>query len=238
MKTNNFIWADLSSYQPEKTKVFYENVFEWKYYLMDSYYTAYKGNKDVVGLYQTPKEFQQMNMPSFWMSYIQVEDVTTTVEKARSLGAIIEMVEPATSIGGVALIRDTLGAGFTVYDGDYMNSRTVSEENTLVYNELHVSDAAKAVAFYQHLFDWNIVQESNDSYAVFTKDTEESIANIYQIDNTFKGKYEYWVYTFGVKDVKTTVKKIKEQKGIIVFDEGNRVLCSDGSEAFFYIQNV
>ena len=238
MKENTFVWADLSSYQPEKTKKFYENVFGWKYYEMDGYYTAYKGEKEIVGLYQTPIKFQEMNMPSFWMSYIQVDDVFETVEKATSLGAIIELIQEDTSFGSVALIRDPLGAGFTVYDGNQLNARTNSEENTLIFNELHVSDANKVIQFYQEIFNWEIIQQSKDCWEVREPSSGERIANIFEIENTIKSKYEYWVCTFGVKDVKEVIEKIKSNKGVIVSEEGNRVLCSDGSEAFFYIQQV
>jgi predicted enzyme related to lactoylglutathione lyase len=238
MKDNTFIWADLSSYQPEETKLFYENVFGWKYYEQDGYYSAYKGVKEVVGLYQTPIKFQKMKMPSFWMSYIQVDNVLKIVERAKSRGAIIELVEENISFGNVALIRDTLGAGFTVYDGELLDSRTKSEENTLVFNELHVSDATKAIGFYQNLFNWDIIKLSNECYDVFCGKSKEKIAAIYEIDNNIKSKYEYWVCTFCVKDLKKTVRKIKENNGSVVLDEGHRVLCSDGSEAFFYVQEI
>lgn len=238
MKENGFIWADLSSYQPEKTKLFYENVFNWKFYKTEGYYSAYNGATEVVGLYQTPLEFQEMKMPSFWMSYIQVDDVKETVEKAKSLGAIIELVDSENSFGGVALIRDVLGAGFTVYDGNQLNSRTNGNENTLIFNELHVSNANKAIDFYQNLFDWEIVGKSKDSFDIFSVESTKKIASIVEVDNSIKGKYEYWVCTFGVKNLKKTMRKIKDNKGSIVLDEGNRVLCSDGSEAFFYVQEI
>lgn len=236
MKENRFIWADLSSYYPDKIKKFYENVFGWKYYQYEEYYSAYKNDKEVVGLYETPSKFQEMNMPSFWMSYIQVDNVLETVEKAKSLGGIIELVDANNSFGGVALIRDTLGAGFTVYDGDKLNSRTDDQENTLIFNELHVSDVHKSIDFYQQLFNWSFVKQSNQVYDVLSNNTK--IATFYQIDNSVKSKYEYWVCTFGVKNLEDSVSKIKENNGLVVFNEGNRVLCSDGSEAFFYIQKI
>lgn len=89
MQQNKFIWADLSSYEPNKIKLFYETVFGWKYYNDYGYEVAYKGNTQIVGLYQTPPKFQEINMPSFWMSYIQVESVAETVAKAKELGGFI-----------------------------------------------------------------------------------------------------------------------------------------------------
>ena len=238
MIQNRFIWADLSSYEPNKTRRFYEEVFGWRYYDSYDYLTAYKGSTEVVGLYQTPLKFQKMKMPSFWMSYIQVESVQETIEKARRLGGIIELANLENPIGGIALIRDTLGAGFTVYEGNSLNSRTVSEENTLIYNELHVSNIQKAVEFYEELFEWKFEWLDNSSVDVYGVQSNEKIASIYEIENSFKGKYEYWVCSFGVKNLEETITKIRKNKGLIIFNEGNRVLCSDGSEAFFYVQQV
>lgn len=238
MIENKFIWADLSSYEPSKTKVFYENVFHWKYYDDNGYYTAFNKNKQVVGLYQTPLKFKEMKMPSFWMSYIQVENVFKAVEKAKSLGGIIELINKDDSFGNVALIRDTLGAGFTVYDGNQLNFRTTSDENTLIFNELHVSNASKAIDFYQNLFDWRIEKQNDYEFDVFSRSTNNKLASILEIENAVKSKYEYWVCTFGVKNLKETKKRIVKYKGYVVSDEGNRMLCSDGTEAFFYIQEI
>ena len=236
MKKNTFIWADLSAYEPEKIKPFYEKVFGWKYYGND-YSIAYKNDKEIVGLYQTPLKFQEMKMPSFWMSYIQVNDVKETVAKARNIGAIIELVEESI-FGNVALIRDTSGAGFTVYDGDKLNGKTDSETNTLIFNELHVSNASIAKEFYENLFNWSFKAVDGFSFDVYENSTNKKVASVYQIDNSIKGKYEYWTCVFGVENLQETISKIKENNGIVISEEENRVLCSDGSEAFFYIQKV
>lgn len=83
MQENNFVYADLSAYDVEKAKEFYGNVFGWEYFSEDGeYYVAFSGDKVVSGLYEMPERFKTIKMPSFWMSYIQVESVEATVEKA------------------------------------------------------------------------------------------------------------------------------------------------------------
>ena len=111
MKSNKIIFADLSTYTPNKTIAFYETVFGWKYYSDNGYYIAYNDNKAIAGLYETPEKFKLMRMPHFWMTYIQVNSVAETVAKAKKLGAIIEMIDNNSPIGTVALIRDPQGAG-------------------------------------------------------------------------------------------------------------------------------
>ncbi len=238
MIQNKFIWADLSNYEPQEVRPFYETIFNWSYYDTYGYLTAYLGNTPISGLYQTPEKFQKMKMPAFWMSYIQVKNVQDTVERAESLGGIIELVDVDNPIGAVALIRDTQGAGFTIYEGAYLDARTVAQENTLIFNELHVSDAQKAVEFYQNLFDWKCEWIDETSVEVSCNSSKEVLARIHQMDNFFKGKYQYWVCTFGIKNLQDALTKVKQFGGTIISDEGNRVMCSDGTEAFFYLQEI
>lgn len=157
MKPNNIIFSDLSTYTPKKTMQFYENVFGWKFSNEYDYYTAYIGDMPIIGLYETPDKFKQMRMPHFWMTYIQVNDASKVITTAKALGGIIEMELGMTGFGKIALIRDPQGAGFTIYEGDYLNStRSNSIPNALIWNELHVSDAQKVVPFYTKVFDWEI----------------------------------------------------------------------------------
>lgn len=236
MSLTNFIYADLSTYTPTKTIAFYENVFGWTYHKFEDYYTAYLGTTEVSGLYETPEKFKQMRMPHFWMSYIRVNSVAATVQKAKKLGGIIELESKLYANEKIALIRDPLGAGFTVYEGNQLqNIRTKNTPNTLIWNELHVSNAAKILPFYQGIFNWNIEQE-NDCYKVLNHQNEH-IASIKEIPNKYKGSYEYWACTFGVNDIQVTKKLILENGGTEIATEDHRILCTDNSnEAFFYIE--
>lgn len=239
MKANNPIFADLSTYKPEESISFYENVFGWQYQKEYDYYTAYLDHDPVVGLYETPEKFKQMRMPHFWMTYIQVNDVTSTVDKARELGGIIEMQEEIHGYGKVALIRDPQGAGFTIYEGSELQStRTQSTPNTLIWNELHVSNIQNVLPFYQGIFHWEIAEVDEGMFQVYNKD-EEHIADILEIPNELKGKYEYWVSSFGVGNLEEIKRKIIANGGFVVINEGDRILFTDNSgQSFFYATQV
>ena len=235
MKPNNPIYADLSCYNPQETIPFYENVFGWKYYPEKDYYTAFIGSDPVVGLYETPEKFKQMRMPHFWMTYIQVNDANKTVENARELGGIIEMTEEIPSFGKVALIRDPRGAGFTIFEGYGLATRTDNLPNTLVWNELHVSEIDKVMPFYKGIFNWHFKDRSDGGVEIINHE-KEHVANILEISNEMKGKHEYWISSFGVRNMQSTKTKIIENGGKLIFDEGFRMLFSDNNEqAFFYI---
>ncbi|RNC86422.1 MAG: hypothetical protein ED556_09025 [Winogradskyella sp.] len=239
MTPNNIIFADLSTYTPKKSMAFYEHTFKWNYYESNDYYVAYLGNTQVTGLYETPDKFQQMGMPHFWMMYIQVSNVDATIRLAKQFGAIIEMSYELIGFGKVALLRDPLGAGFTIYEGDKLNNtRTKNTKNTLVWNELHVSNANAVIPFYEGIFNWKITETQDGLYPILNQE-QEHIADILEISNQYKGKYEYWVCTFGVESLETTKNLILENDGNLINQEGSRALFTDNSgEAFFYIQEV
>jgi predicted enzyme related to lactoylglutathione lyase len=238
MKENHFVYADLSTYDLIKSQQFYGEVFDWKYYNSgEDYLIAFSGRKEVSGLYETPKKFQEMNMPSFWMSYIQVNHVEETVEIARELGGIIELVDLEASIGKIALIRDPLGAGFTVYEGDMLNARTPDTPNTLVWNELFVSDVSKVKAFYETIFHWKIVPSETDRYSILDTEGME-ISAINEVSNAFKGKHEYWSVFFGVKDIVKSKTKALKQGGSLVYEDAYSTVLADSFGAFFHVVKV
>ncbi|MEM7086742.1 MAG: VOC family protein [Bacteroidota bacterium] len=239
MTLNSPFFADLSTYSPEVTMPFYEKVFGWKYYKSSNYYVAFLNDTTTTGLYETPDKFKQMRMPHFWMTYIKVESVVKTIEKAKQLGGIIELDFEITDTGKVGLIRDPQGAGFTVYEGSQLkNSRTKNKANTLIWNELHVSNAENVIPFYQHLFGWKMDQKGQGTFEVLNNESKH-IADIIEIDNNYKGKFEYWVCTFGVEDLIKSKLDILNHGGRLIWDEGQRILFTDHSnEAFFYIKGV
>ena len=234
---NNFIWADLSTYDPHKSKAFYKHVFGWQFHDAQGYHVAMHGTAEVIGLYETPDFFKKIKMPHFWMSYIEVENAHETAAIAKGFHkAKVELIDEFYG-GNIALIRDPQGAGFTVYDGGKLNCRT-SRAGHLIWNELHVSDATDLFPFYERLFSWKIkVGKSDGHFNIYDSD-KKHIADCQVVPDEIKGKYEYWVCTFAVDNLAKTIQQIEQAGGGIVMDEGQRILVHDNSgEAFFYVQS-
>ncbi len=235
---NHFVWADLSTYDTRKSKTFYEQVFGWKFYDSGGYFVAMQGAAEIAGLFETPDFFKKINMPHFWMSYITVADALKTAEIAREFDdAKVELTDDFYG-GKIALIRDPQGAGFTVYDGGKLDSKKIKTGH-LIWNELHVSDVTRVIPFYERLLGWKInPSQTTDKYHMFNSEREH-VADITVIPNEIKGKYEYWVCTFGVDDLNRAKQQIIKNGGNVIFDEGERVMMHDNSgEAFFYIQSI
>lgn len=234
MKENHFIFADLSTYDTNVAQQFYGAVFGWQYHdAGDNYLLAYAGQHQATGLYETPQKFKDMRMPPFWMSYIQVNSVDATVQIAREQGGIIEAIED-NAIGKVALIRDPLGAGFTVYEGDALRTRTQGTANTLVNNELFISDIDKIKPFYESVFHWRIEAVDNNRYAIHDKQNQV-IGAINEVSNDVKGKYEYWSVFFAVQDIAAAKKAVLAHGGSVVWEMGDFICLADASGGFFHV---
>lgn len=236
MKENHFIYADLSTYDLKTAIKFYATVFDWEYYNSgEDYWIAFIKNKEATGLYETPQKFQEMNMPSFWMSYIQVNSVEETVALARALGGIVELVDLEASIGKIALIRDPLGAGFTVYEGDRLNVRTKDTPNTLVWNELFISDLSKVKDFYEGIFQWHIEVNSTTYQHMIYDRSNTKIGAISEVSDLVRGKYQFWGVFFAVNDIEETKQKALNNGGSLIYEDENVTILADSFGAFFHL---
>jgi len=241
---NPFIWSDLPTFDIEATKAFYNQCFSWQYQQLDSDYILCQANMEASsGLYTMPEKFQSIGMPSFWMSYIQVQDIQQTVRAAQEQGAKVEIQPQAAPGGGlIALIRDPSGAGFTCYEGDDLGGRgKTGSLGRMVWNELHISDLAKVESFYSNVFGW-VVKSSGDSdrYLIYASPRDvEAIAGIQVTSNSLKGDKEYWGVYFSVDSLSTASKSIEKNGGKIVAEQplGSQcaLLAYDPQVAAFYI---
>ncbi len=235
MKDNNFVFADVSAYDLKAATYFYTQVFDWSYtHSGDHYFIAKYKNKEVSGLYETPQKFKDLNMPSFWMSYIQVAKIDDTIKKAKALGGIVELVDKNQSICKIALIRDPLGAGFTIYEGSLLNSRYENEQHTLVWNELFISDFSKIKSFYEGIFNWTFQKTKNNRYLIHNT-RHNTIGAIQELSDDIKGKKEYWSVFFGVKNPSETKAKALKNEGKLIYEDTNTTVLADPLGAFFHI---
>jgi len=97
---------------------------------------------------------------------------------------------------------------------------------------------SKVISFYEDIFDWKIMPDLNGLYKIFNS-KDEYISDMLEIQNQYKGNYEYWVCTFGVDNLNKTKQQILKHGGHLISDENHRMMFTDNSnEAFFYIKQV
>ena len=108
---NPFVHVELNTNDVGKAKGFYSKLFDWKMEDMKMDWGTYTiisvGEGTGGGLMQNPIP----NAPSFWLSYVLVDDIEAATKKAKSLGATVcKEVTEVPDMGWLSIISDPTGA--------------------------------------------------------------------------------------------------------------------------------
>lgn len=106
--SNAFCHVELNTTDLKKAKDFYSKLFAWK--LEDI-----PGNYTMIGVGEGTGGGMMTNpipgAPSFWLSYVLVDDIEASTRKAKSLGAtIMKDVTEVGDYGWLSIIADPTGA--------------------------------------------------------------------------------------------------------------------------------
>ena len=98
-------WNELMSSDVEKANAFYTDLIGWNLGSVDNgekgiYWMYRRGDRNAAGAVQMP---DTMQVPSYWLPYINVANVLDTVSKAQALGAQIYL--PPTKMGDPANVH-------------------------------------------------------------------------------------------------------------------------------------
>jgi predicted enzyme related to lactoylglutathione lyase len=110
---NPFVHVELNSTDVDRAKAFYTKLFDWTLEDMPGpdpgmTYTIIKVGSGTGG-----GMMKQMmpNAPSAWLPYVLVDDIKTSTNKAKSLGAkILRDVTEVTGMGWLSILADPTGA--------------------------------------------------------------------------------------------------------------------------------
>ena len=247
MFSSEFVWCDLSTFDLANASAFYENVFGWTKHAsdnrsVDDYTFFFSGSQASAGIFTMPQFLQEIGMPSFWMSYVQVEALADSLDLALKLGAKCE-IEPTAfdSNSHYALIRDPSGAGFTLYEGPTLKGRdSLGSHGRMSWNELHVPSLEQVEAFYRSVFGWKIARDpaSNIRYTVESP-TGNLIASILELDPSTKGRKNYWAVYFSVNDMDSTLREVTTNGGSVIVqpnpNAGQYAIVMDDQGAAFCV---
>ena len=220
------MWVDLSTFDVDEAKRFYSAVFRWSYSHVDGYHYARRRFRVLAGVFEMPQYLQEIDMPSFWMTYFTVPDVGEAVRRARLHdGAIVEMEPFAFGEGRIALVRDPAGAGFTLYEGPDIDARgdgsTVGE---FVWNDLITSDVDSVRPFYRDVLGLEAVTAPSEPGMRFSliNESQEHVASLEVVPDDERGDKVFWLPYFAVDDIDAFGALVAEQGG----HEAHRSLAS------------
>lgn len=250
MSTNHgrFCWYDLLTPSPEGATGFYTRVLGWKTeQFQGGPYTMWATARGPIGgVGELPEAAKAMGAPPHWRAYIEVDDMTSTLERAKALGGML--LVPPTRIpdtGVFAVLSDPQGAVLALYraHGESPESERSPDVGDVSWHELVTTDHVAAWGFYSTLFGWEKT-EAMDMGAM----------GVYQMFGrngvSWGGMFNkppavvappFWLYYFRVDDVDDTVRKIRDNGGRILngpmeVPGGDRIAqCMDPQGASFAI---
>lgn len=111
---NPFVHIELLSNDLEKARGFYKDLFDWQYQeFPEMDYTIIEvGEGTGGGMMKNPVP----DIPSHWLSYVQVDDIEASTQKAKSLGGqVVKEVTEVPGYGWLSVIVDPSGAALGLW---------------------------------------------------------------------------------------------------------------------------
>jgi len=168
-----FVWRERVSPDVEQAKGFYSAMFGWTWEEMRGadgpYVVGHAAGAPVGGLWQPPAGRQ---MPAAWMSYVSVDDVDLTTDRAQHLGWSVG--RPPTEIEGVgrfSVLNDFAGAWILPFhsaNGDPPPAEP--PEGAFCWESLITSDVGRALAEYGALLGWKQQSSPNGEVPILAVD--------------------------------------------------------------------
>jgi predicted enzyme related to lactoylglutathione lyase len=236
-----FSWTDLTTPDAQASKQFYGGLFPWDY--EDNpipgdgvYVMARIDGRAAAAMFESDERHPA------WASYVTVDDLEATTEKARGLGAAV-LAEPfdVMDVGRMSTVQDPTGAVFCLWEPrTSIGAEIVNRHGALSLNQLNTSDPDAAERFYSELFGWRIEQVG---------DADNPYWGIYRGDSLNGGMMplppgapmpSHWLVYFGVDEVDSTAEQIGSAGGTIMVEPtdvpgGRIVVAQDPQGAFFAV---
>jgi uncharacterized protein len=225
-----FCWVDLVTTDADAAKRFYGELLGWAAPPEDRYGHWTLEGRDVAGVYALPGTEPR------WTSYVAVEDAAAAAAGAAAAGGSV--VEPAASVGSGtrAVIADPLGTALALWQpGEHPGAGLVNDVGCWCSNQLQAPDPAPAVAFYETLFGWEVVEERGSEPPYW------AIRHAGRDGGGMVGGQPgppAWVVYFHVADVDEFARGVEARGGAVHFPPttvgiGRLAVCADPEDAVF-----
>lgn len=211
-----FSYAELVTTDAAGARAFYTALFGWEVDDVPmepggTYHVFRKGEHVAGAMHQMGG--QQQGMPPHWGSYVTVDDVDASANRARELGGTVLMGPfGITDAGRMAVVQDPTGAVFSLWQaGGHVGSQVRDEPGAFCWNELGTGDPARAAEFYTALFGWTT--ETQDmggaSYTSFLNDGVPA-GGMFALTPEMEGMPPSWTVYFAVDDCDASAARAKE----------------------------
>ena len=209
-------WIDLGIPDLDAAMRFYGALFGWEFDVGSAetghYTMCLLEGRRVAALMANP---DPAATAFWWNMYFATSDCERALERITSAGGSLVM-EPMDVMeqGRMAMVRDTVGAQFGLWQGHaFVGCEVVNEPGSLVRNDLVTPDAATARDFYASVFDFTL--DRNDDLPDFDF-TFLRRADGHEIGGIFgdpSATASSWATTFEVADTDVVAQRAVAEGG-------------------------
>lgn len=168
MSTGSFVWHDLYTFEPDKAKPFYRDLFGWTINDIDMgggnvYSMAVNGEYGIGGFGPLSTE---IDPHPYWNVYLSTDDIDKTLaDITANGGSIVHPGYDIPNVGRMAFCRDNQGANFSPFQGS--GSRPMApwppknpSGGEVVWHDHMSDDPAAAARFYGTVFGLEVLDWS------------------------------------------------------------------------------
>ena len=250
----DFIWYELMTPDPDRSKSFYDAVVGWDIELrpageMDYRMIRRADGGHAGGVLRITEEMQQHGARPAWLGYLNVPDVDAKVASIEAAGGKTLMgATDIPHVGRIAMVADPQGAPFYVMKpippAGQPNARSdVFSPNAVqrcAWNELVTTDLDSARHFYPEQFGWTL----GDTMPMGPMGDYQFIHQAGQMIGAMfapPDRQPAWRFCFRVDDLDRSIEAIRSGGGEILFGPtevpggGMIVQATDPHGAFFMV---
>ena len=246
-RSGMFVWADLSTPDPEAAKAFYADVLDWSYHDVPagdfgSYTLCRVKGKDVAGIGPQPPEEAERGVPPMWTGHVLVDDVDALAGRAAELGGGVVM-DPmdVPGAGRLAVIHDPQGGVLVPWeDRGHTGAELFNENGALCWNELACRDREAAMAYYADLFGWEYeeIETPAGPYQIIRNDGRPNGGMLLMDEQWPADAPTCWTTYFWMDDVDAATERVRSGGGSVhvePFDmgAGRMAVVADPAGAVF-----
>lgn len=223
-----FSWIELGTTDPDAAKRFYGGLFGWEFEDMpagpDMVYSMAKiHGQQVGGLYKMGAEMK--GVPPHWASYIAVDNVDETTNKAKANGAKVHK-EPfdVMDVGRMSVVEDPSGGMFMLWQAKkHIGAAVLQENGALCWNELYTNNVDQAGKFYVNTFGWKtdtMDMGPMGTYMLFKlpHDEKKNVGGMMNMPPNMKGAPPHWLAYLQVADCDASTKKVTSLGGKVMME--------------------
>ncbi|MEU6771756.1 VOC family protein [Streptomyces sp. NPDC046759] len=223
-RTGSPIWIDLGSPDTERAAAFYGAVFGWEFVSAGPEGGGYgffqKNGGTVAGL----GPLTEHGASPAWMTYFRTGDARATARAVTHAGGTVRTAPMSMGEATLAQFTDPQGAQFAVLQSGRGLQRA-SEEDALVWVELHAGDPEAAIGFYRGLFGWRDqeMQAPGMTYRVLSiKDGDQQEGSFGGVAPLRDDREDArWVPYFAVADADAIVTAVGGNGGTVLMPAAN-----------------